>query len=87
MEELWSMPELQELTDKIKILKDARDILDEEYKKTDFHKKKEEHPQSSVPSDPEDEEIYKLLTAIRQLEHYIKKYQDEQFLLIKEETQ
>ena len=86
MEELWSMPELQELTDKIKILKDARDILDEEYKKTDFHKKKEEHPQSSVPSDPEDEEIYKLLTAIRQLEHYIKKYQDEQFLLIKEET-
>jgi curved DNA-binding protein CbpA len=86
MEEVWIMPELQELTDKIKILKDARDILDSEYKKTEFHKKKEEHPQSSVPSDPEDEEIYKLLTAIRQLEHYIKKYQDDQFMLIKEET-
>jgi hypothetical protein len=87
MEELWSMPELQELTDKIKILKDARNILDKEYKETEFHKKKEEHPQSSVPSDPEDEEIYKLLTAIRQLEHYIKKYQDDQFMLINEETQ
>jgi hypothetical protein len=80
------MPELQELTEKIKILKDARNILDYEYKQTEFHKRKEEHPQSSVPSDPEDEEIYKLLTAIRQLEQYIKKYQDEQFVLIKEEA-
>ncbi|MBS3778218.1 MAG: hypothetical protein KGY50_02860 [Candidatus Thermoplasmatota archaeon] len=80
------MPELQEITDKIKILKDARNILNEEYKKTEFHKKKEEHPQSTVPSDPEDEEIYKLLTAIRQLEQFIKKYQDEQFVLIKEES-
>lgn len=86
MEEDWIMPELQEITDKIKILKDARNILDEEYKKTEFHKKKEEHPQSTVPSDPEDEEIYKLLTAIRQIEQYIKKYQDEQFVLIKEES-
>lgn len=80
------MPELQEITDKIKILKDARNILNEEYEKTEFHKKKEEHPQSTVPSDPEDEEIYKLLTAIRQLEQFIKKYQDEQFVLIKEES-
>jgi hypothetical protein len=80
------MPQLQEITDKIKILKDARTILDEEYKKTDFHKKKEEHPQSTVPSDPEDEEIYKLLTAIRQIDNFIKKFQDEQFTLIKEET-
>lgn len=86
MEENWIMPELQEITDKIKILKDARNILNEEYKKTEFHKKKEEHPQSTVPSDPEDEEIYKLLTAIRQLEQFIKKYQDEQFVLIKEES-
>ena len=81
-----SMPQLQEITDKIKILKDARTILDEEYKKTEFHKKKEEHPQSTVPSNPEDEEIYKLLTAIRQIDTYIKKLQDEQFELIKEET-
>jgi len=80
------MPQLQEITDKIKILKDARTILDEEYKKTEFHKKKEEHPQSTVPSNPEDEEIYKLLTAIRQIDTYIKKLQDEQFELIKEET-
>lgn len=80
------MPELQELTEKIKILKDARNILDNEYKQTEFHKKKEEHPNSTVPSDPEDEEIYKLLTAIRQLEKFIKKFQDEQFILIKEES-
>lgn len=80
------MPELQELTEKIKILKDARNILDSEYKQTEFHKKKEEHPDSTVPSDPEDEDIYKLLTAIRQLEKYLKKYQDAQFILIKEET-
>ncbi|MDG6218352.1 MAG: hypothetical protein QCI00_02810 [Candidatus Thermoplasmatota archaeon] len=80
------MPELQELTDKIKILKQARDILDDEYNKTDFHKKKEEHPDSSVPSNPEDEEIYKLLTTIRQIEKFIKKLQDEQFILIKEKT-
>jgi len=86
MEETWFMPDLQELTDRIKILKDARNILNEEYQQTEFHKRKEEHPQSSVPSDPEDEEIYKLLTAIRQLEKYIKKYQDKQFVLIKEES-
>jgi len=86
LEEEWIMPELQEITDKIKFLKNARNILNEEYKQTEFHKKKEEHPQSTVPSDPEDEEIYKLLTAIRQLEYYIKKYQDEQFALIKEES-
>jgi hypothetical protein len=80
------MPELQEITEKIKILKDARNILDEEYQKTDFHKKKVEHPQSSVPSDPEDEDIYKLLTAIRQIEKMINKFQDEQFTLIKKGT-
>ena len=80
------MPELQEITDKIKILKDAKHILNEEYKQTDFHKKKEENPDSTVPAEPEDEEIFKLLTAIRQIEHFIKKYQDEQFVLIKEES-
>jgi len=86
MEEAWFMPELQEITNKIKILKDAKKILNEEYQQTEFHKRKEEHPQSNMPSDPEDEEIYKLLTAIRQIENFIKKYQDEQFVLIKEES-
>ena len=38
-----------------------------------------------VPSKPEDEEIYKLLTAIQQLDFYIKKFQDEQFNIIKDE--
>ena len=49
------------------------------------HKKKEAHPQSTVPPLPEDEEIYKLLTAIQQLDFYIKKFQDEQFELLKEQ--
>ena len=70
---------ITELTDKIKILKRAKKILSDEYSKTDFHKKKEAHPQSTVPPSPEDEEIYKLLNAIRQIETQIKKFQDEQF--------
>lgn len=74
---------LSELSDKIKALKNAREILNDEYKKTDFHKKKEENIDSTVPSIPEDEDIYKLLTAISQIENYIKKFQDEQFILIK----
>jgi hypothetical protein len=74
---------LSEISDKIKTLKKAYDILNNEYTKTDFHKKKEENPDSTVPPIPEDEEIYKLLTAISQLDHYIKKFQDEQFILIK----
>ena len=77
------MNKLGELNEKIKTLKNARDILHEEYKNTDFHKKKEAHPHSSVPPSPEDEEIYKLLNAIQQLEVYIKKIQNEQFELLK----
>jgi hypothetical protein len=79
------MTNLSELSEKIKILKSAKDILYEEYSQTEFHKIKEEHPDSATPSTPEDEEIYKLLTAIQQIESYIKKLQDEQFKLIKKE--
>ena len=32
-----------------------------------------------------DEEIYKLLTAIQQLDFYVKKLQDEQFELLKKQ--
>ena len=76
---------LTEINEKIKILKNARDILYAEYQKTDFHKKKEEHPHETIPATPEDEEIYKLLSAIHQIDFYIKKFQDEQFLLIKDQ--
>ena len=79
------MANIKEINEKIKHLKISRDILQSEYSKSEFHKKKEEHPDSSTPAEPEDEEIYKLLTAIQQLDFYIKKLQDEQFNLIKEE--
>jgi hypothetical protein len=81
------MEELSELGKKIKTLKNARDILQSEYSQSDFHKKKEDHPHSTVPPSPEDEEIYKLLTAIRQLDYYVKKLQDEQFELLKKHEQ
>lgn len=77
------MKELSEISEKIKTLKVARDILHQEYTQTEFHKKKEEHSHSLVPSSPDDKEIYKLLTAIQQLEVYMKKFQDEQFALLK----
>ncbi|MDH7517350.1 MAG: hypothetical protein QHH19_03300 [Candidatus Thermoplasmatota archaeon] len=79
------MEKLAEITDKIKALKTARDILKEEYSESEFHKKKEANPQSIVPPSPKDAEIYKLLTAIQQLDHYIKKFQDKQFDLLKKE--
>ena len=79
------MEDLTEVNKKIKVLKDARDILKTEYSSSDFHKKKEENPHSTVPPSPEDEEIFKLLTAIQQLEYYVKKLQDEQFALMKKE--
>jgi len=78
------MKEFSKLTEKIKILKDARTILHTEYTKSDFHKKKEANPQDIVPPSPEDEEIFKLLTAIQQLDTYIKKLQDEQYNVLKE---
>ena len=79
------MSKIGELSDKIKTLKTARDILKEEYSESEFHRKKEAHPQSTVPPSPEDEEIYKLLTAIQQLDFYVKKLQDEQFALLKKQ--
>jgi hypothetical protein len=79
------MNNLSEIGSKIKALKIAREILQQEYAQTEFHKKKVDHPHSTTPAKPEDEEIYKLLTAIQQIELYIKKLQDEQFKLIKQE--
>ena len=79
------MEKFGEIGEKIKILKNARDILQDEYSETEFHKKKEAHPHQTVPPSPEDEEIYKLLTAIRQLDFYVKKLQDEQFKILKKQ--
>lgn len=79
------MSRLQEVAEQIKILKSARDILKERYSESDFHRKKEKYPHSAVPPSPEDEEIYKLLNAIQQLERYVKELQDEQFELLKEQ--
>jgi curved DNA-binding protein CbpA len=82
------MPEtIQTVNEKIKILKDARDILDNEYRNTEFHKKREANPNSTVAPSPDDEEALKLLTSIRKIEHYIKKYQDEQFSLLKKQDE
>ena len=78
------MEKFTDITKKIKTLKDAREILHQEYTHSDFHKKKEANPQDIVPSSPEDEEIYKLLTAIQQLDSHIKKLQDEQYQILKE---
>lgn len=78
------MSKITELNNKIKNLKNAREILYEEYTKTDFHKKREAQPQESVPPSPEDKEILKLLTAIQQIDFYIKKFQDEQFSTLKD---
>ncbi|MCK4332920.1 MAG: hypothetical protein KAV40_05010 [Thermoplasmatales archaeon] len=79
------MSQLNKITDQIKILKSARDILKERYSTSEFHKKKEKHPQSAIPPSPEDEEIYKLLNAIQQLDKCVKELQDEQFELLKEQ--
>jgi len=78
------MEKFSELGEKIRTLKDAREILQSEYQKSEFHKKKEAHPQDTVPHSPDDEEIFKLLAVILQLDVYIKKLQDEQFQILKE---
>jgi len=79
------MDRLTEITEQIKVLKNARDILKGKYSETNFHKKKETHPHSPVPPSPEDEEIIKLLTAIQQLDQFVKKLQEEQFELLKKQ--
>jgi len=77
------MEKFNELGDKIKVLKNARGILNDEYVQTDFHKKKEESPRESLPPEPQDEEAIRLLTTIHKIDHYIKKYQDEQLKILK----
>lgn len=77
------MYELNEITEKIKSLVAARDILQEEYTRSEFHRKKEANPDTTLPSEPEDKEIYKLLTAIQQLDAFIKRFQDIQLDLLK----
>ncbi len=72
-----------QLSERIKTLKDARKILNSEYENTDFHKKKVANPRSSIPPSPEDEEAIRLLTTIQKIDHYIKKYQDEQLTILK----
>jgi hypothetical protein len=78
---------LLEISEQIKTLKNAREILQNEYQKTEFHKKREENLDTFVPSSPEDEEIYKLLTAIHQIDLFIKKFQDKQFMILKKQEQ
>jgi hypothetical protein len=80
------MNKITDINQKIKVLKNARQILHNEYSQSDFHKKKEANPHEIVPSSPEDEEIYKLLTAIQQIDLYIKKLQEEQFKLLKDKA-
>ena len=79
------MDRFQELSEQIKILKTAREILKEKYDASEFHKKKEKFPQTPIPPTPQDGEIYKLLTAIQQLDKYIKEMQDEQFKVLRDE--
>jgi hypothetical protein len=79
------MSRLSDVTEQIKILKDAQEILKEKYEQSDYHKLRETHPHSTVPPSPEDEEVLKLLTAIHQIEKYIKLLQDEQFELLKQQ--
>jgi len=77
------MKNFTEVSEKIKVLKEARQILNEEYQQSEFHKKKEASPGGSVPSAPEDEETIKLLGAIHQVDFYIKKLQEEQLSILK----
>jgi hypothetical protein len=78
------MEKLSKLSEKIKTLKEARNILHEEYIQSEFHRKKEAHPHETMPSSPEDEEIYKLLNTIQQIDNFIKKLQDKQLQILKQ---
>ena len=79
------MDTFENITQRIKTLKEARDILKEHYSQSPLHEKKEQNPTEAVPSSPDDEEFYRLLTAIQQVEKYIKYYQDKQFSIIKKD--
>lgn len=80
-----NMNKFHEISEQIKNLITTRDFLKEKYEASDYHKKKEEFPQSAVPPAPEDGEIYRLLTAIQQLDKYIKELQELQFKVLKQE--
>jgi len=79
------MNTFHEISEQIKCLKTARDFLQKKYDASEFHKKKEQFPQSAVPPSPEDGEIYRLLTAIQQLDKFIKELQEKQFKVLKQE--
>jgi hypothetical protein len=79
------MSQLTKISDQIKALKQASEILKERYSASDFHKKKEKHPHTATPPSPEDQEVYKLLNAIQQLDKCVKELQDEQFQLLKKQ--
>lgn len=85
MGEKKTMESIGEINNKIKALKAARAILNEEYSQSEFHKKKEANPDAIVPPAPEDEGIFKLLTAIQQIDLQVKKLQAEQFELLKKQ--
>jgi hypothetical protein len=82
---LEKMNKFHEISEQIKSMKTVRDFLKEKYDASDFHKKKEKFPHSAIPPAPEDEEIYKLLTAIQQLDKYIKELQDMQLKVLKQD--
>jgi hypothetical protein len=79
------MSSLDEITDQIKTLKQARNLLQQRYEDSELHQKMEIAPHSPVTSTPKDEEILKLLTAIQQLDKYVKELQEEQFEIIKKQ--
>jgi len=79
------MSKLSEITENIETLQKAQNILQAYYETTEFHKKREKQVDSAVPPSPEDEDVFKLLTAIQQIEKYVKKLQDEQFEILQEQ--
>jgi hypothetical protein len=66
-------------------LKHARNILQNRYEDSELHQKMEISPHSPVDATPKDEEILRLLTAIQQLDKYVKELQEEQFEIIKKQ--
>jgi len=80
-----SMSELSEISQNIETLQKAQAVLQSYYQKTEFHKQREHQADTAVPPSPDDEDVFKLLTAIQQIEKYVKKLQDEQFQLLQQE--
>ena len=80
------MNKFHEISEQIKCLKIPPVIF---YKKNttrlSFIKRKSNFRNPLSPPSPEDEDIYKLLTAIQQLDKFIKELQDMQFKVLKQE--